>query len=1108
MKAKIVVFLCLASTLRFPGAKAQNITATVTGTVMDASGAVVPGAKVTAHDNGTDADVRIVTTDSAGVYVASQLPVGTYKVIVHAQGFQDYVANDVILHVGDRRTLDVTLQPGQVTQSITVTAETVPVETSTSAQDTTITGHQIRELQLNNRNFEQLVTLQPGVSSLLPDVIAFGISNTDNISVNGARGSANNWTVDGSDVNDSGSNFTLLNVPSVDALDEFKLARSTYDAQYGRSGGGQVNVVTKSGSRELHGSAYEFVRNDKFNATNFLLNSAGTPKPPLRYNDFGFTVGGPIYVPGRYNTDKSKTFFFVSEEWRRTGNPSTVTATLPPPQELTGNFQGLATLNPNTAPSGCINNNVISSSCFSQNAKSYIANVYSKFQPNAAGNTFISNQTQVNNYRQDLVRLDHNVTEKIHAFGRFMQDNVPTTEPGGLFASSPLTGISATATNAPARNVVAHVVAQLSPTIVNETAFNYSWGAINSQITGIIQQATFPGLTNTLPFSDPYGRVPGVSFGAGSISGVGIPSAPYHERNIDKQLYDNLSLVRGNHSIRVGGSSQWMRKSENGPTATNGSFTFLAANGNPGFANFLLGQATSFSQASRDIIPDIHFINLEFYGQDDWKIRSNLTLNLGVRYSFFGTPHDVNGILDSFDPALFDPSKAQAIDPSTGRFVAGQGVTPATYLNGIIVGGQNSPFGDRVNPNYKHNFAPRVGFSWDPFKTGKTAIRGGYGLFYDRTLNGIWEQNQFTNPPFVSTLALTPPPPSTPPILGVSFDNPSNGVQPSSILAPRALETTGTPDFKVPYNQQWNVSVQREVLPNTLVEVAYVGSKGTHLLGDFDLNQVPAAARLANPTVHRDALRRYPGYAAIRDRAPMFNSSYHSLQISVNRRVTQGLNLGAAYTWSKDITDIPADRDTLIQNTANLRGDRGRASFNRPQILIVNYVYDLPFFRNTTGALKTALAGWEVSGISSFYSGVPLTITQSNDPFDSINSSGIGIDPTAVSPRPDLSIGDPNGPKTAGQWFNTGLFSPVTGRFGTAGRGVVLGPGRNSWDIALLKNFRITERFNFQFRSEFFNAFNHTSFLNVSTNSNATSFGRVTSVHDPRTVQFGFKLYY
>ncbi|MGH9351154.1 MAG: carboxypeptidase regulatory-like domain-containing protein, partial [Terriglobia bacterium] len=335
--AAVLVFaLCFLTTTSV----AQEVTASLTGVVTDSTGASVPGATVVIHNIATNTDVRTVSTDNSGAYTATLLPYGTYTVTIRKSGFKNYIANDLILHVGDHRSLNAQLQAGGVTQSVTVTSSSTPVQTASAAQSTTITGTQVRELELNNRNFEQLVTLQPGVTSNLPDQPSFGITNTDAISVNGVRTSGNNWTVDGSDVNDSGSNLTLLNVPSIDALQEFTLERSTYDAQYGRSGGGQVNVVTKSGTSQFHGDAYEFFRNDALDANTFFLNSAHSAVPPFRYNDFGFTVGGPFYIPHIYNTDKSKTFFFWSEEWRRVRSPSTAIATLPAPGEVNGAFTG------------------------------------------------------------------------------------------------------------------------------------------------------------------------------------------------------------------------------------------------------------------------------------------------------------------------------------------------------------------------------------------------------------------------------------------------------------------------------------------------------------------------------------------------------------------------------------------------------------------------------------------------------------------------------------------------------------------------------------------------------------------------------------------------
>ena len=1128
MKVRVVALWVLTSLLCACLA-AQEINATLTGSVSDPTGAVVPGASVLVHNNETNTDVRTVTTDASGNYTVTNLPAGNYTVTVKSSGFKAYTSSNVVLHVAEKRNLPVQLQPGQITETVNVTETTVPVQTSTAAQMGTITGTQVRELELNNRNFEQLVTLQPGVVSSLPDVVGFGLANTSTISVNGARTSANNWTVDGADINDSGSNTTLLNVPSVDAIQEFTLGRSNYDAQYGRSGGGQVLTATKSGTTQFHGDAYEFVRNDILNANDFFSNTIGRKKAPLRYNDFGFTIGGPVFIPGIYRRNESKTFFFVSEEWRKTGNPSITTAVVPTPAQLSGTFTGQ--INSGLAPANCVaynattNTSQINSSCFSQNAKSYISNVFSKFPGNTANGTqYVTSVVAVQNYRQDLVRLDQNITDKVHVFGRFMQDVVPTTEPGGLFAGSPFPGISSTATNAPGKNIVANVSWTISPTVVNEAAFNYSWGAINSNLTGVINSPSFvSSLTGGLPYSDPYSRIPGVTIN--NYSGVAIPTAPYFERNIDKNVYDNFSKTAGNHTFRTGFTAQWMTKTENAVNPTNGSFTFGTLFGNDPFANFLLGNASSFTQSSRDIIPHLNYLNLEAYVQDDWKVTPKLTLNLGVRYSYFPPPSDSNNVLNNFDPLLYNPANAPRINPSGalsgGGFLPGQGVVPATYVNGIIFPSGTacanaqkvvaavtcSPYGSTVNPNSSNNWGPRFGFAWDPRGNGKTAIRGGYGIFYDRTLNGIWEQNAFADPPLVQQSNI----PNT------SFDQPTAGSATTG-LNPGKLTVTGNPAFKVPSYQSYNFSIEQQVTQNTVFQIAYVGNLGRHLLGDVDINQVPVSVRTANPTTALNALRPYLGYSTVTSRAPVFNSNYNSLQVSLNRRVSNGLTLGIAYTWSKNLANNPTDRGSGVYDTYNFAQNYGPPSINTPHIFVANYVYDLPFFRSQRGFIGHLLGGWELSGITRLQSGSSITLSQSTDPFNSFDyktatpgtyPGGIGIDPSTVSPRPDVVPGvSLTGAGDRFQWFNTAAFTTAVGHFGTAGRGLFLGPGLENWDLAGIRNIKFGERVSVQFRGEFFNAFNHTNFMTLGTNVNTSTFGRLTNAHNPRTIQLGLKLYF
>ncbi len=1105
-------------------ASAQELAATLTGTVSDTTGAVVSGASVRVHSEDTGADVRTVVTSTAGNFNITNIPAGRYTVTVSVAGFQNYVAKDVVLNVAEKHTLDVQLQTGKASETIEVTAENTPIQTTTAEESGTVTGEQVRDLALSNRNFEQLVLLQPGVANQLGDKPGFGLSSNTQIAINGARTGANNWTVDGADINDSGSNGTLLNTPGIDAIQEFTLERSNYDASFGRSGGGQIVVATKSGTNEIHGSAFEFNRNNFYNANTFPARAAiaagGLPsdnKTPIeRYNDYGFTVGGPLFIPKLFHPAKDKTFFFWSEEWRKASTPGTNIITVPTAAELGGVFSGPIPV----APAGCVTTaggtSTISPACFSKNAQAYL-NAFMAANPADSSGHLSTNYSQLNNFRQDIIRLDQNVGDRIRLFGRYMQDSVPQNFPFGLWGAANYPGVETTSLNAPGRNLVINATANLSPKIVNEVEFVDSYGAINSVLTNAI--ADSPAFTSTLTglttYQDPYGRAPNISFGSGA-AGLTNTSAPYFERNKDKNIYDNLSIQQGNHTIRTGLTAMWMTKTENGDSGA-ATFNFSNSNGDPEFANFLLGQSSGYSQQSHDTIPYLHYVNFEAYVQDDWKVTRRLSVNLGVRYSYFPSPSDSNNTLVNFDPLVFNPANAPVIDPATGQMVAGNNA--ATYANGLIFPkgaacsaaqviaplATCSPYGSRVNPSSNNNWGPRLGLAYDPFGDGKWSIRAGYGLFYDRTLNGIWEQNAFSDPPLVQTSTINNNGSSS---LNI-FDNVANGTAGAAPLGPSSLTVTGTPTFRVPSYQDYNLSVQHEIMPNTVLEVGYIGTKGTHLLGDININQPTVADRLANPTVDANTLVPFTGYQAIVSRAPIFTSNYNSLQVSLNRRLSHGLTLGVAYTWSKLLTTNPQDRSLGVADAYNLKSDYGLSTLNTPQILVLSYVYELPFHKNDSTLAGYVLGGWQISGITNFQSGQSVTVTQGgNDPFANAanDNSGLNLARGATAQiRTDL-IGDPHGPKTAAEFFNTAAFATAVGHFGSERPGTVLGPGFQLWDISLFKNFRFAERVGMQLRLETFNAFNHGSPNSIDTGIASGSFGQVNGWHDPRNVQLGIKI--
>lgn len=1145
-----------------PVARAQELAGTFTGIVADSTGAVIQNATITITQNGVNGEPRIVQSNSSGSFTASNLPAGTYTIKVSDPNFATYSSPNVILNVAQRRTLNVVLKPGSESQTVTVEDNPVSVDTGSSSQAGTISGTQVRELELVNRNFQQLVTLQPGVVNILGDQPGFGGLNSNAfVSVNGARATANNWTVDGADINDSGANSSLLNVPSIDAIQEFTLERSSYDASFGRSGGGQVVVATRSGTSAFHGSVYEFARTANTNANYYFNNQQGIPRPPDHYNNFGFTLGGPIYIPRVYNTEKKKTFFFWSEEWRKITSPTSNNVAAPTAGELAGSFYAA---NEPSAPAGCITNwtpnpdipvgggtGTINPACYSANAQVYLSQVLNKNQANFntfnASNNFtygtqISSFSTLNNFRQDLVRIDHYFNDKLHFFARGMEDDAPSNLPTGLWGGANYPGIVNVGINAPGKNVVANLTWTISPRMVNELEFAYSQGTINASLSGPANSpSVLSSLTNNIANPDPYGRIPSVNILDQSVTVLSQGSAPYNERNLDRNIFDNFTITLGNHTLRAGITAQQMLKTEN------------ASEGNPSFSfntwgDFLLGNAVQYQQADRDIVPDLRFWNTEAYVQDDWKVNRRLTLNLGVRWTRFPAPSDAKNTLANFAPAFYNPLQAPTLN-SDGNFAAGQQFTPATYANGLIfpqgdactaakaISSQVScsPYGSTVNPNNNWNFGPRVGFSYSLFGDGKSVLRGGFGIFFDRTSNGIWEQNAFSDPPLVQTTTITK----------TSFDNPIGAGSITPAYGPNPLTTAGSPVFKVPSYAAYNLSVQQQLAPTTLLEIAYVGSISRHLQGEIDSNVPTLSTRADNPTLPLNNIRPYLGYSYFKNRIPAFTANYNSVQVSLQHRTTRDLTLGISYTWSKNLTTSWNDRGTAATGSAlsgppgsastyayNLKMDYGPSGLNQPQTFISNFVYKLPFYREQSGLLGHIAGGWEVSGIVTLNSGQSISAYQTSDPFACptpttdnpgtaanplcANNSPAGTYPgglgmvtsnSDVSPRPD-QVAPIQHTKNRTQWFSTSSFATAQGHFGSSRAGNILGPGTEKVDLGLMKNFKFTNSISLQMRAESFNLFNHTNFWLIDTGFGNGLFGQATSAHAARIMQFSGKIYF
>jgi hypothetical protein len=1154
-KCKLVVFAMLLTAVF---AHAQDTTGSIRGIVKDPTGAVVAGATVTITNIDQNVIIRSVKTGGEGQYAAPFLPVGHYSVSVQAPGFNKLVIPKVTLNINDQLTYDLSLQVASSQQEVTVNASAVHVDLESPQAAGLISGQQVRELAVSSRNFVQLVALQPGVTTSLASSNMYvgasnptGMSNQINIIVNGNRPTQNNWTVDGADNFDRGSNLTLISYPSIDSIAEFKVLRSNYLAEHGRSSAGTVTVVTRNGTNEFHGSAYEFFRNDVLNANSYFnknnLNgtprSTALPRPPMRWNDFGFTFGGPIH--------KDKTFFFYSQEWRRITYPVDIgTSYLPTAAEMNGVFPlpVCVAFNPDgtCAQTGTTITNI------DPTAAAYVKDIFSKLPATnnldgaktASAGTLTTQRSAKANFREEAIRIDHNFNSKWNMYGRYTDDDIPTMEPRGLYTGENLPGVSNTQSNSPGRTFTTHLTGAISDTLLNDFSYAFSWNKIVSDPIGtgalknspIKPNLVYPSNSANVPFIDLCSYTEGPWGCAPSIWGFG----PYGALNKNHAWTDTLSKMVGHHSLKFGATFNYYMKNEPG---TNGAAYYFddLAKGAPDFpnipdpnppknnpnkvwnpkgqflqvwANFLLGRVNTYSQTNIPFNAQVRQKQFEAYAQDEWRVTPKLTLSYGVRYSLFMEPTYANGVLSTFDPNAYNPSKAPTID-ADGYLVAG---TQLPYSNGMIIGGKNSPFGNAVARTQKKNFAPRLGFAYDPFGDGKTSIRGGYGIFYDSPAMNSHYNFETTNPPVVQSAT----------IRNTNFTNPSLGTAAVDLAPP----SVGGPDpnhWSTPYSQMFNLDVQRQLTNTMSLDVGYYGNLGRHLIGVVDINmphpgdflKIPGYCG-SQPTCQfyggdymlLNQIRPYKGYEAINLFSPVFTSNYNGLQAQLVKHFSETSVVTVNYTWSHTLTTASGDY-RAAQNTYNLRGDYGNSDFDRRHVFTATYVYTLPFFKSQQGFVGHALGGWELSGLAYINSGLHYSPSISSCSYD---PAGLGLcGATYSGARPD-QIGDPNAnaPHRLPNWITAGAFEPVPAgqiRPGNAPRGSIVGPRTFRWDASLYKNTKLNERFSLQFRAEAFNVLNHTNFGLGAPSSpwrslaiNSSLFGQIANAYEPRQMQLALKL--
>ncbi|HZP00169.1 MAG TPA: carboxypeptidase-like regulatory domain-containing protein [Terriglobia bacterium] len=1150
----VALFIVFGSGARDARGQAAS-TGAILGTVSDPTGAVVPDAEVTITEAATGA-TRVVKTDAAGFYDVEALHAAgnLYDVTVKKEGFKTYTSKGVKLDPSQRVSVNVRLEVGSTVSEVSVVAAAVRVDTTSGASAGTISGTEVQELQLNGRDFRGLALLVPGVNSTAITGSAVGggalngggLTGETPISVNGLGREMNNYTTDGAYNMNTGNMINLNVVQPIDSIAEFRILKDNYSAKYGTAGGAAVMLATKSGTREFHGSAYDYLRNDTLDSRNFF-----SPQTPvLKQNIFGGSIGGPVYIPGHYNTDRTKTFFFVSEEFRRRHVGTVLRGAMIPAAMRGGDFTGsptlgqgglkldsssqgiLAQLHPGV---NCIPDSThLNPDCFDPNAVAMMQR-YWPLPNNPAGgfNNYINSGVEIFDGEDHTYRIDHNFSERFRLLARVSYENIRDNPPALTWGPNPAPTSTQTIKTTGFNNML-QFTADINPTTINQITWTQTDDKPRLQAQHIFM-SDVPGLNIKLPFGivDPAKRAPNISL-SGGWAGIGNAGLPEIASDGEQVLSDDFTKVKGTHTIQAGTMFIWGIKRQDNFATPEGSFSFSGVHTNDPVADFLLGLDSSFSQNNTRLRGYFRYHQSESYIQDDWRVRPRLTLNLGVRAVYFSSDKmEGNGFSD-FDPARYDPAQAPVVNPDgTLLVVGGVPVTkngaPANLLNGVVypagfkggagVAGGTSGIPDGIFTTSVH-FAPRVGFAWDVFGDGKTSLRGGYGIGYGRIPFAIYNVD-LGNPPFQTGTTL----------LNGTMSDPAFGAS-SPPPTTQSMGTVGFPpgnEYKPVMVQTWSLTVERQVLSNGVFHLAYVGSGSRNVPGGIDRNfplpvsapsinnpdclqpgqTIPAGGFNFDPCLNRGLVssaitRPYLGWSSLNagaNSAAQYNgtANYHSLQAGFNYRATNSLTFTSAYTWGHSLTDV-ANRGfdarqtgNGAQNPYNFKAEYGSPGYDRRHIFTSGYVYNLPFLKSRNDFVGKALGNWTFSGITVIESGFILT-------------PGMSTPTNGLASRPNC-LGTVAGSKSLLQWFNTSAFAaPAFGFFGNCGTGLIHGPSENTWNWALYKTFPVGERLKAQFRAEFFNIWNHPSFANVSTNYGAGDFGQVTSALDPRIIEFALRL--
>jgi hypothetical protein len=1164
---------------------AQSTSGSMSGTVLDKSGAAIANAKVVVTDQSKKVSFTAVT-DSEGRFAFTLLQPGRYALTVESAGFRKLELKDVVLNANDKLSVgDLSMDIGTLEQVIEVVSEGQLLKTESGERSDALVGEQLQNVAVNSRTYLALAAVTPGVV-VTGNFQTAGHAGLGTISANGSRYNQNQLTLNGIGNVDTGNNGDQLATISLDSVQEYKILTSNYQAEYGRSAGAQINVVTKSGTKEFHGSGYLFHRHEGLNANNWENNRDGLQRNLYRFNNAGYTIGGPIKLPkkvfgplGRLGEDKL--FFFWSQEYQRQLRPQNRRdVTVPTALERMGDFSNSVDKNGNKVfikdpmkAGAC--NAMDQTACFIGDdgvlnkipqVRLYPEglNILNMFPlPNNPGNNGFNFTTQApDSYprREDLLRIDANLSDRWKLFGHILNNYDSVTSNYGSFVLGSNTPIGTPITDTrPGRSYAIGVTTIINPTMTNEFTWGYGHNQINIDPVndGLTRSAN--GLSNLpvlFPGAIQNDFIPQFQFNGTRIDNqpnFGTNNAPFFNYNTTIDFVDNVSKVWRQHVFKAGIYVQRSRKDQTSFANANGQINFGDSSSNPndtgfGFANAAIGAFSSFNQASQYATGQYRYTNVEFYLQDTWKTTRRLTLDYGVRFYWIQPQFDSSLQTATFLPERYDPSRAVrlyrpagapgarfAIDPVTGRTRPESDIgkivpDSGDLFNGIARAGAD--VSKYLMENRGIQYGPRFGLAFDVTGKQNIVLRAGAGIYYDR-FQGNETFDMLTNPPTTLVPNL---------VNGFLRDIDPNATQ---IFAPFDLHAFSF-EGKLPTVYNFSLGVQTKLPYEMLLDVSYVGSLSRHLLQRLNINAVPYGVtllpgnqdptkndpQLGSSALDANFLRPYQGFGNINLHQMGGTSNYNSLQVGLNRRFAKGLFFGTAYTWSKALTTVTNDGD-FIRIDGNTRlANYGPAGFDRRHNFVFNYIYQVPNIAKSFGRADNAVTraifnGWQLSGITRFQSGGPYGVNLSIDNINNQNITGSYTEPARVALIGDPLQGTSDDPYRR---LNPAAFTiPAVGSMGLdAPTNYLVGPGVNSWDMSLQKSFAVKERLQLQLRADAFNVFNHTQFdqinntITFSSLANLTprnlpfnadgslrdrnGFGTVMNARDPRIMQLVLRL--